>query len=386
MTLDEMPNAMVARRLLMRTVVSDDCVGDVTPPHWLENAVVDVDQVRLRFGLAEVPRAMFNPDAEYNRGHVLVRVRAFSMNLLDRVYLGDDGTSVLDSTRGIGSDFAAEVVAAGAGVAAFRAGDRVMPCAAWPPAEDPITPDGLPTTTASREFLRIPADKLIRIPDGMVDEVAAAFSVPAQRAFGLVRRLAVESGERALVCGVSSNPVLSNTVLAAITVLIDSGVEVSVLTTSTQHVQALHEMGVVQVFQVHSGGLDETRQYARNIRGFDVVVDSVPGIHLHNAVAMLGFHGRYVACGPTARQGATATGADDGRWNAMLSSLISKNATLFGHHLGVRGDLATAVRRWQAGAFRPIVDSVFTPGDLAGFLHRCFVDPACFGKVVYRYD
>src|SRR5256885_13765143 len=71
------------------------------------------------------------------------------------------------------------------------------------------SPDGLRQGVASNQSSRgyhvVYAAKLARIPDAMPDDVAAAFSLGAQTAYGMVRRASVAAGMTALVMGGTSN-------------------------------------------------------------------------------------------------------------------------------------------------------------------------------------
>lgn len=59
----------------------------------------------------------------------------------------------------------------------------------------------------------VPSAKLKRIPDAMPDDVAATFSLNAQRAYSIVRRLRLHDGARVVVvpmvgCGARRNALI----------------------------------------------------------------------------------------------------------------------------------------------------------------------------------
>lgn len=119
----------------MRILKCDDKINAPISDEWLHTTICEVRGQPLRFGLAEVPDLIFKEKADYNREHVLVRVIAFSLNYRDTaLMLGEHPDGMHDRSRGIGSDFVAEIVSVGSEVKGLRVGDRVIPSMDWPPA------------------------------------------------------------------------------------------------------------------------------------------------------------------------------------------------------------------------------------------------------------
>lgn len=74
----------------------------------------------------------------------------------------------------IGSEFVGTVLEVGLAVTDFKKGDRVMANTSYPFRTNGSM-GGVPTNFASQGILLLEEDQLIKVPDSMPDEVAAAF-------------------------------------------------------------------------------------------------------------------------------------------------------------------------------------------------------------------
>ena len=134
-------------------------------------------------GGPEVLRLEELPRPEPGPGQALVRHTAIGVNFIDTYHR--TGLYKLPLPSGLGVEAAGVVEAAGQGVAHVAAGDRVA-YVARPPG-------------AYAEAAAVPADRLVRIPEGVSDEVAAAAMLKGMTAWMLLRRIhAVKPGENVL--------------------------------------------------------------------------------------------------------------------------------------------------------------------------------------------
>jgi len=116
-------------------------------------------------------------------GQARVRHTAIGVNFIDTYHR--TGLYKLPFPSGLGVEAAGVVEAVGTGVSSARAGDRVA-YVARPPG-------------AYAEAALVPADRLVRIPEGVSDEVAAAVMLKGMTVWMLVRRIhAVKAGETVL--------------------------------------------------------------------------------------------------------------------------------------------------------------------------------------------
>lgn len=360
-------------------------------PTFSGRQFVTVDGVAFGCGLIPSAVPAFDPDAPESVGSVLVRVTAFSCNYRDKAFVRSMRAVPSRRFSGIGSEFAGEVVAVGAGVVDLTPGDRVVSNHhfAGRVAGDDGVRDGVASNQASRGHHLLAARKLRRVPEGMPDDVAATFSLNGQTAFSMVRRLELRPGTNVLVTSAASNTSLF--ILAA---LAHRQVNVYVVTSSEKHVTRLRELGVRDVHVVGrnlAGFRDSTSvtAFAESVGGFDYILDPFFDLHVDKAVELLNPFGKYITCGlvgqnehVAASSGVRAEPPNAGR---VLGLLIVRNLSIIGNCIGLSTDLDAAMGAYVDGRFRPVIDSVYTGEEAGAFLDRTFNDSNRFGKVVFRY-
>ncbi|GGO99119.1 quinone oxidoreductase family protein [Stakelama pacifica] len=126
--------------------------------------------------------------AEPQAGEARIRTSAAGLNYIDTYHRS--GLYGIDLPSGLGLEGVGIVEAVGSGVQGFSAGDRV----------------GMfgPALGAYATHRNIPADQLIRIPDGIDDETAAALLLKGCTAQALIENCAkVEAGQSVLVYAAS---------------------------------------------------------------------------------------------------------------------------------------------------------------------------------------
>ena len=168
------------------------------------------------------------PDPKAVDGHVVIRVGATSFNYHDIFTVrGMPGIKV-PMPMIIGLDIAGEILEVGAGVAGWKAGDRVL--------VNPLNKQkglmGEMMHGGLAEKCLVAADQLIRMPDGVSYEQAAALPV----AYGTAHRMIVthdtiKQGEKVLVLGASGGVGTGCVLLAKML-----GAEVIACASSTQPV------------------------------------------------------------------------------------------------------------------------------------------------------
>jgi NADPH:quinone reductase-like Zn-dependent oxidoreductase len=133
------------------------------------------------------------PIPEPGPGEVLVRVRCASLNPVDwKIATGKFRFLVKGGLpRTLGSDFAGEIAATGAGVTDWRAGDGVMGF---------IDPFQRPAGTFA-EFVPVPVEFLARRPASLDEAVAAALPAVGVTAVALCNLAGVGPGSSVLVNG-----------------------------------------------------------------------------------------------------------------------------------------------------------------------------------------
>jgi NADPH:quinone reductase-like Zn-dependent oxidoreductase len=316
-------------------------------------------------------------------------VTAFSCNYRDRaliLYVNEKLAAT--EWRCIGSDFVGEVIAVGAGVKRLRVGDRVIPNDAYPDSGTAGAPPGLATTFASRRHLVLHEGKLLAAPPEMPDEVAAAFSLGAQTAYSMVRKLQLVRGARVLLTAANSN-----TSLFAANALKKHGVAVCALSTSSPADRDWGRLGVTSLIRVNPPAepLHEHPAIKELVQagGVDAVIDPYGDVYLGAIVGLMKQGARYVTCGlrdPYAAAAAKEEGRHGLSLGDVLAHAVVRNLTLMGNCLGQTKDLVEAIDDYRSGTFAVQVDSTYRGDRIAAFLDRTYNSRERFGKVVYHYD
>lgn len=338
----------------------------------------------VHFALVERPDTEMDVTDPAHAQDVLVRVHAFSCNYREKGRILQAARREEGGYLVLGSEFAGTVVKVGAAVDDLRPGDRVFgngtvdATAAHP---------GLSTQRGSLELQVLPRAKLMRFPPAMPFTAAAAFSVGAQTAYSMVRRLRPPRGAQIAVTAATSN-----TSLFVIQALVARGHTVHALTTSAAAVPRLRALGVRDCCVLaRTASVEPALQAylaAQGIGRFDAVVDPFMDIYLRKLVRHLQRGGSYITCGVYQQFGEDEP--DDFLEQGLplaevFSLIIRKNISLIGNNLGTTGDLEEALADHCAGHLPIPLDSVTGPGQLADFVKRTWLAPGRHGKVVFAY-
>jgi NADPH:quinone reductase-like Zn-dependent oxidoreductase len=344
-------------------------------------------------GLIPTPEPRFDASDASCRSAALVRVLGFSCNYRDQTLVfapfkagGERGFRV------VGSEFVGEVLEVGAGVEKLRPGDRVIGDNCYPPAAGGCA-WGIPTNESAGEYQVLDGSKLMKVPREMSLAEAAGFSVGAQTAYAMIRRLAVSARSKVLVTAATSN-----TSLFVINALRKHRAAVYAASTSPLFADRLKQLGVREVVTAERAGGDGERaatehaalaELAASVGGFDCVIDPFFDIYFATAVELLALGGKYVTCGLAGQYQGLAGEPFRSRepdFRRTFVRMISHNLEVVGNCLGLTEDLAAAVRDYAEGSFRVTVDSVHTGARVGDFFRRTFDARDRFGKVVYLYD
>ena len=351
-------------------------------------ARVSLKGIGVHAALVAMPRTRFLSGGKANATKVLVRVRAFSCNYRDLRILLDTATAAVPAIGAIGSDFCGEVIRVGSEVTQFKPKDRVIPNSAYhvTEAEGSRKHFGIPTNSASTEYLLLDQQQLIAIPHAMSTAHGAAFTIGAQTAYAMVRRLDPKPGATVLVtAGRSSTSLFCMAALRA------RGLRFFVMTSSADDRERLMSLGAEDVFVVdrNAQAFSGLEPIKRKLGGFDHVIDPYYDIFLSRVLPLLKPHGSYISCGWYEQEfiglGIAPPAVMTNATHAMTIAVL-KNQTLHLNCLGTTQDLRDAINDYVDGRMQVPMDSVYRDGDVAGFLARTYASSEKFGKVVYTYD
>jgi NADPH:quinone reductase-like Zn-dependent oxidoreductase len=329
-------------------------------------------------GGPEVLRCEDAPDPELAAGEVLVRVRACALNHLDLWERGGLEHVRIPMPHISGSDVAGDVVQST--VSDVARGQRVMlqpgvscgrcaeclagrdnECAAYEVLGYRNHPGGY------AELVKVPAQNIVPIPDGIDYIHAAAFPLTFLTAWHmLMTRAQLRRGDDVLVLAAGSG-----VGQAAIQIARLHGARVFATAGSAEKLERARSLGASEVIHHHEQDIADEVRRLTNKRGVDVVIEHVGQATWAKSVRSLARGGRLVTCGAT-------TGAD-GALN--LQALFAKQLSIFGSYMGTKGELLQVARLFFAGEVAPVIDRTFPLADAAAAQQRLEASGQ-FGKVV----
>ncbi len=310
------------------------------------------------------------PTPKATDGHVVIRVRAASFNYHDVFTVrGMPGIKVPLPVI-IGLDMAGEIAELGAGVTGWKAGDRVL--------VNPVNRRkglmGEMLDGGMAEYCLVAADQLVRMPDAVSYEDAAALPV----AYGTAHRMlithkTVEAGERVLVLGASGGVGTGCVLLAKML-----GAEVIACASSEEKLARLKALGADQVIDytktdwskwaIETYGKPQRRSYDG---GVDVVINFTGGDTWLPSLRCLKRGGKLLVCGATA-------GYDP---KEDLRYVWSFELKIIGSNSFYDDDLAALMQLIGDGKIKPTIDKVLPLAEAREGL-RLIADREVIGKVV----
>jgi NADPH:quinone reductase-like Zn-dependent oxidoreductase len=328
-----------------------------------------------RHGGPEVLQYDDAPDPEPRAGRAIVRVHACALNHLD-----------LWQRRGIervriplphisGSDVAGVVADAGGGL--VPAGARVLlqpglscgACAACREGRDNLCPKydvlGLITDGGYAEYVSVPVENLVPLPDHIAFVDAAAFPLTFLTAWHMLTQAGLRAGETVLVLAGGSG-----VGQAAIQVARARGARVFATSHPSKADRTL-ALGAEAVFDHYSSDFAKQAKGLTDGRGVDVVVEHVGQATWDRSVRALARGGRLVTCGATSGHEAAVD----------LRHLFARQLSLLGTYMGRKGELLAAADLFFAGHLRPSIDRTFPLPDIVE-AHERLEAREQFGKIV----
>jgi len=313
------------------------------------------------------------PDPVPGEGDVVLRVRATALNYHD-VFTRRGMPGIRIAMPAImGLDVAGEIAAIGPGVTGWQLGERVL--------GDPINrvEGGLTGETVHgglAEYCRLRAHQLVRIPDGVSFEAAAALPC----AYGTARRMMhtngqIASGETVLILGASGGVGVCCVQLAK-----SAGATVIAATGSEEKAARLSALGADHtinyaerdfVAEIWALCGKPARRGAGSDKGVDVVVNYTGGDTWTKSLRVLRVGGRLLTCGATA-------GYDPPEDIRFIWTFELK---IIGSNGWAREDIAALLEMVRAGRLDSVIDETF-PLERASEALARLEERRVFGKLV----
>jgi NADPH:quinone reductase-like Zn-dependent oxidoreductase len=320
-------------------------------------------------------------EPEIDASEVLVRVRACALNHLDLFLRSGLPGIKIPLPHVPGSDIAGEVAKIGAKVKNVKVGERVMlqpgiscgQCEQCLAGEDNkcryYTLFGQMVDGGCAEYVKSPAVNVVRMPEKMSFEEAAAFPLVSITAWHMViTRAQLKPSETVLVLAVGSG-----VGSAAIQIAKASGARVIGTAGTKEKVLKGKELGADSMILHSENSISEEVKKMTNRRGVDVVVEHVGQATWDESIRSLAFGGRLVTCGAT-------TGYDA---KIDLRYLFTRQFSLLGSFMGSKADLFSALELYRRGLLKPVIDAV-VPLEKCAEAHTRLEHREQFGKIVLR--
>lgn len=304
-------------------------------------------------------RARHEPMPRPQRGEVLVKVHAVSLNYRDIALLM--GRYVWDAIPGLipCSDAAGEIAAVGEGVTGFKPGDRVI-SAFHPRWFGGQPPRGVAMQTYGNgadgwlcEYKAVSQEAVVSLPDDISFEEGSTLPCAATTAWTALSGAApIRAGSTVLTLGTGGVSIFAVQLAKAV------GASVIGTTSSPEKAARLRDLGADQVLNYN-----EITDWGRHVKkamtgglGVDRVVEVGGPATISQSLRAVRPGGEVVLIGFLTEEN---PGVD-------YFLLKSSNAVVRSIGVGDRAALEDLVRAWSAAGLRPVVDRVFSFEDAGG--------------------
>jgi acryloyl-coenzyme A reductase len=313
-----------------------------------------------RHGPSSVLRYADMPVPRVGPGEVLIAVRAVSINHGPDVETRRKGFGMggVELPHIGGVDPAGEIVELGPEVSGFDVGDRVavypvIACGVCDFCERGAPENhcrdsrlfGVQTQGGRAQFVTAPAQQLVRLPDSVSYEAAAALGVAYTTTYhGLVAQGGLAAGEALLVMGAGGGCGVAAVQLGKLL-----GAEVLALTGAEWKQRRLPALGADHVLDYRAADWVEQVRALTGGRGVDAAFDNAGAATLASSLRCLGRAGRLVCSGGT-------TGLEV---QINIRDLYRNLNSLRFYVQGAKADMEALVALVADGRLEPVVDAVY---------------------------
>ncbi len=317
------------------------------------------------------------PDPVPGPGEVLIRVRACGLNHLDLFQRRGIERVAIRFPHISGADIAGEVALAPDGdyipgrPVMLQPGISCGSCQACLGGRDNECPRydvlGYQSDGGYAEYVKVPAQNVIPIPDSVGLVEAAAFPLTFLTAWHmLITRASLVAGEDVLVIGAGSG-----VGQAAIQIARLHGARVFATAGTDEKMAKALSLGAADVVNHSMENVPARVRESTGGRGVDVVVEHVGTATWDRSLKCLARGGRLVTCGATTGHEAKID----------LRFLFGRQLSLLGSYMGRKSELLRASQFFFAGAMKPVIDRTFHLSEAAQ-AHRRLEARENFGKIV----
>ncbi len=333
-------------------------------------------EIRKAFGLDSLTLTE-RPDPVLGPGHVLVRIKAASLNFRDLLTIRGVYNPKLPLPLVPLSDGAGEVVRVGEGVTRVKAGDRVAGIFAqkWlagPPTKAKLLSTlGGPLDGMLAEQVVLHEDGLVHVPAHLTDEEAATLPCAAVTAWSaIMEQGGLKAGDTLLVLGTGGVS------LFALQFACLAGARVVVTSSSDGKLERARALGAAETinYQATPDWEKKARELTGGV-GMDHVLEVGGGGTFARSVRAVRVAGRISLIGVLA--GSTT--------DVNLNPILMQNIRVQGVIVGSRDTFEAMNRAIVLHRLRPVVDRVFPFAEARAAVEHMTAQ-GHFGKIVIRMD
>ena len=318
------------------------------------------------------------PDPKINPNEVLVQVRACAVNRLD-IRARQDRPEVEPMPHILGSDVAGDVAAVGSEVSRITVGQRVVisPCINCGQCADCINGDeslcdyqkilGFQTNGGYAELVKVPAQNILPLPDGISYTDAAAVPIAFLTAWHmLITRAKLRADEDVLILAVGGG-----VGSAALQIAKLAGARVFGTASTEAKLSKAQEHGADFTINYRERDFSDAVKELTNGRGVDVVFEHIGADTFEQSINSLAKNGRLVTCGVTSGNLTTIN----------IRYIYQKQLAILGSALGNKSELLTVLKLVEQGQLKPIIDRIL-PLQETAVAHQLMEDKQNFGKLI----
>jgi NADPH:quinone reductase-like Zn-dependent oxidoreductase len=319
------------------------------------------------------------PDPKPGAGDVLLRVKAAALNHLDLfVREGLPGLK-LPLPFWTGCDIAGEIAEVGASVQGVAVGDRVAVnpnlecgrCEYCLKGQHSLCVSygilGEHTHGGLAEYVKVDGRKVLKLPDHVTDEDAAAFVLVNMTAWRmLVSQARLRAGEDLLLIGVGGGVSSTGVQIGKL-----CGARVWVTSSSDEKLERARALGADECINYAREDWVKAIAQKTGRRGVDVVLENVGAATWPGAIRALAKGGRLVTCG----------GTSGPICETDVRQVFWKQISIIGSTMSTNAEFAEVMGQLFRGRLKAIVDSVMPLKDGAAAQERLAAGKQ-FGKIV----
>ncbi len=313
-------------------------------------------------------------------GEVQIALRAIAMNRLD-IWTRNGWPGIrLEYPHILGADGAGVVSAVGPGVTAVSVGDRVAinPTISPDPLDENVLAGrdnmarrggilGEDSRGTYAEYVVVPQQNLLKLPEGFPFEEAAAASLVFITAWhSLITRGGLRPGETVLIVGAGGGVNTASIQIARL-----AGATVYVVGSSDEKLERAAALGAHHLINRTREDWSRAVYEMTGRRGVDVVVDNVGAATWESSIRALARGGRMLVVGGTSGYNA----------RVGVNYIFRKHISIIGSTMGTHADYRAVMGLLFEGKLKAIVGDMLPLKEVQA-AHRRFEAGDFFGKLV----